>query len=281
VAAADVKVASVEAVTWPDGSLGHPEPGMDYTMALVPGYRVVLQAGDKFHEYHTDRSGARIVYCGPPATPPKPGGKQGPAGTRATGGASGPPPAKVFLLYLEPIPEEPNRNGRLMAREPGAADSTARMVLDRCTDFAVSEFGAVLAKRRTSKSTHELVMLLPGAEPSVVLQAFDFEAFTWLRPAGGYFFLAAPDPGGSFRMYLGDPGGPPTPLDWAPRLKRPRDVRVQAHWNLVTVTVPAGDSGEKDVIILDRYARRVVDSFRAMDVISAVLPALPAEPAAP
>ena len=29
-----------EAVTWADGSLGCPEPGMKYTMALVPGYRI-------------------------------------------------------------------------------------------------------------------------------------------------------------------------------------------------------------------------------------------------
>ena len=38
---------SAAAVTWSDGSAGCPEPGMMYTQALVPGYRIVLQAGDR------------------------------------------------------------------------------------------------------------------------------------------------------------------------------------------------------------------------------------------
>ena len=46
-ARADIKVLSAEAVTWPDGSLGCPQPGMMYTQALVPGFRIVLQAADR------------------------------------------------------------------------------------------------------------------------------------------------------------------------------------------------------------------------------------------
>ena len=40
----DVTVVSYEDVTWPDGALGCPEPGMSYTQALVPGARLVLEA---------------------------------------------------------------------------------------------------------------------------------------------------------------------------------------------------------------------------------------------
>lgn len=50
--AADIHVQSAQAVTWNDGSLGCPQPGMMYTMALVPGYRVVLEAGGKTFSYH-------------------------------------------------------------------------------------------------------------------------------------------------------------------------------------------------------------------------------------
>ena len=39
-----VKVLTVESVTWSDGSLGCPEPGMMYTQALVRGYRVRVDA---------------------------------------------------------------------------------------------------------------------------------------------------------------------------------------------------------------------------------------------
>ncbi len=61
-AKADIKVASASAVTWPDGSLGCPQPGMMYTQALVPGYRIVLQAGDQALNYHAMSRG-RPVFC--------------------------------------------------------------------------------------------------------------------------------------------------------------------------------------------------------------------------
>ena len=48
---------SAEAVTWSDGSLGCPQPGMMYTQALVPGYRVRIQAGGQVLDYHAGRSG--------------------------------------------------------------------------------------------------------------------------------------------------------------------------------------------------------------------------------
>ena len=50
--AADIRVQSAQAVTWNDGSLGCPQPGMMYTMALVPGYRIVLEAGGQTYSYH-------------------------------------------------------------------------------------------------------------------------------------------------------------------------------------------------------------------------------------
>jgi hypothetical protein len=54
---ADLKVLSAEAVTWSDGSLGCPQPGMMYTQALVQGYRVRIQAGGQVLDYHAGRSG--------------------------------------------------------------------------------------------------------------------------------------------------------------------------------------------------------------------------------
>jgi hypothetical protein len=58
----EVKVVSAEAVTWSDGSLGCPEPGMMYTQALVPGYRIVVQAGKESLEYHASARG-QPSYC--------------------------------------------------------------------------------------------------------------------------------------------------------------------------------------------------------------------------
>ena len=53
VPAAEVTLVSSEAVTWSDGSLGCPEPGMFYTQALVDGHRTVLEAGGQRYVYHS------------------------------------------------------------------------------------------------------------------------------------------------------------------------------------------------------------------------------------
>ncbi len=52
-----IKLVSVEAVDWPDGCLGVQTPGVMCTMVITPGYRVVLEAGGKQVEYHTNASG--------------------------------------------------------------------------------------------------------------------------------------------------------------------------------------------------------------------------------
>ncbi len=58
-----IVVAKVEAVSWPDASLGCPEPGMVYAQVVTPGYAIILEYGLETHEYHSDE-GRRVVYCG-------------------------------------------------------------------------------------------------------------------------------------------------------------------------------------------------------------------------
>ncbi|MGB5102618.1 MAG: hypothetical protein WBO04_04770 [Steroidobacteraceae bacterium] len=53
----ELEVVSAESVTWSDGSLGCPAPGMMYTQALVPGYRVVVDAGGQRYDYHASLRG--------------------------------------------------------------------------------------------------------------------------------------------------------------------------------------------------------------------------------
>ena len=52
-----VEVVQAEAVTWNDGSLGCPEPGMFYTQALVEGYHVILRAGTEELDYRVSAAG--------------------------------------------------------------------------------------------------------------------------------------------------------------------------------------------------------------------------------
>jgi hypothetical protein len=53
----ELKVVSAESVTWPDGSLGCPEPGFSYTQALVDGYQVGVMAGDAVLDYRASTTG--------------------------------------------------------------------------------------------------------------------------------------------------------------------------------------------------------------------------------
>jgi hypothetical protein len=61
----EVEVMTAEAVTWSDGSLGCPEPGMSYTQALVPGYRVVVEIAGEQLSFHSDASG-HFTFCEDP-----------------------------------------------------------------------------------------------------------------------------------------------------------------------------------------------------------------------
>jgi len=57
VAESVIEVLLAQAVTWNDGSLGCPKPGMVYTQALVDGYWVVLGFDGVLYDYHASRSG--------------------------------------------------------------------------------------------------------------------------------------------------------------------------------------------------------------------------------
>jgi hypothetical protein len=57
-----ITVQSAQRVTWRDGSLGCPAPDMQYTMALVPGWRVILRVGDATYDYHAAASG-HLILC--------------------------------------------------------------------------------------------------------------------------------------------------------------------------------------------------------------------------
>jgi hypothetical protein len=72
IAAVDIQIEAVEAVDWPDGSLGCPEPGQMYIQVITPGYRVRMRSGDVTYEVHTDdRPDGAITLCegGPPGLP--------------------------------------------------------------------------------------------------------------------------------------------------------------------------------------------------------------------
>lgn len=57
-----IEVVVAHELTWPDGSLGCPEPDMAYTQALVEGYRIELSDGSVDYQYH-GANGQPPVLC--------------------------------------------------------------------------------------------------------------------------------------------------------------------------------------------------------------------------
>lgn len=63
-----IKLVRHEEVTWRDGSLGCPTPGMSYTRALVNGTLIVFHSGEIDYEYHSG-GGRTPFYCPSPEPP--------------------------------------------------------------------------------------------------------------------------------------------------------------------------------------------------------------------
>lgn len=55
------ELVHAEAIVWPNGAMGCPEPGRMYTQALIEGYRVVFeQAGDRW-DYRVSQNGGFML----------------------------------------------------------------------------------------------------------------------------------------------------------------------------------------------------------------------------
>lgn len=50
-----ITVKEARAVQWSSGAMGCPKPGMNYTQALVPGIRLLLEAEGTIYYYHGGR----------------------------------------------------------------------------------------------------------------------------------------------------------------------------------------------------------------------------------
>lgn len=56
-----IKISEIKKVQWNDSSLGNPEPGMFYTQAIVPGYRLELESNGATYTYHTSEKRVSFV----------------------------------------------------------------------------------------------------------------------------------------------------------------------------------------------------------------------------
>jgi hypothetical protein len=62
VATEEIGVVSATPETWPDASLGCPQPDMLYAQVVTPGFRVIVEVAGEQIEFHTDER-ANVVRC--------------------------------------------------------------------------------------------------------------------------------------------------------------------------------------------------------------------------
>lgn len=67
-----IEVIERRRVTWRNGAMGCPEPGMAYTQALVPGYWIRLRSGEEQFDYHGARDGSPFLCPADRAESPLP-----------------------------------------------------------------------------------------------------------------------------------------------------------------------------------------------------------------
>ena len=62
IAESEVQLLEWRNGTWRDGSMGCPQPGMMYTMSLIPGYQLIFEAQGEKYYYHT-RKANDFILC--------------------------------------------------------------------------------------------------------------------------------------------------------------------------------------------------------------------------
>ena len=58
-----ISLFSLQAVDWPDESLGCPLGNQNYAQVITPGYLIELRVERTVYEFHTNQTG-RAVLCG-------------------------------------------------------------------------------------------------------------------------------------------------------------------------------------------------------------------------
>lgn len=108
IAPASIDVASAEAVTWQDTSLGCPAPDMMYAQRLVSGYKFVLRAAGKSYNVHVGERSAIIcdrsdTQAGTTSSPVPPDVQAYRLAREALASARGVSPDRVLLKRARPL----------------------------------------------------------------------------------------------------------------------------------------------------------------------------------
>jgi len=181
VPAADVTVGATRPCTWPDAALGLPRQGKVYQQVVTPGWVVLLEARGTHYLYTAAET--RFQYGGPL------------------------PLWQYSVLLVEPRLDEPNLNGTVV--QSSVLGTNPTQLLDTASELYPQPNGALLAAARTSRSSHELLYLAPGATgaPVALAGAFLFEDAAVNSGGTEWLALAWDRVGGTTQVVGGTVGG--------------------------------------------------------------------------
>lgn len=148
VQARDITVLETQATTWPDAALGMPELDKMYAQVVTPGWKIILRAKNTPYLY---TASAKVFKYGGPL-----------------------PLWSNSMLYLMPVTDDANFNGDLY--QCSLLGTNSVRLASEVTDFFPQEDGVVIIKRRTSRSSHELLFINAKEvdKPTMLHGAFDF-----------------------------------------------------------------------------------------------------------
>ena len=145
-----VELVSSAAVDWPDAALGLSRPGEAVAHVRTPGHRLVFGTKPQGREYLYTAGEKAFRYGGPLDL------------------------WAASVLMLERSDADPNLNGRLV--QLSLIGTNRQVLLEGVEDPYPQADGSLFAKRRTSRSGHDLLFAAPDktSQAAVVASSFDF-----------------------------------------------------------------------------------------------------------
>jgi len=178
VSAKDIGLESATPVVWPDAALGLPQVGTLSAQVRTPGWQIILNARNTRYLYTA--SATHIKYGGP---------------VILWGGS---------LLYLVPIPNEPNLNGDLY--RCSLLGTNGARVAAGVSDYSPQANGAVIVTRRIGRSAHDLRLVKADGTIIPLHGALAFGAAALNAAGTAWAAFVCPRVGDAWTVVIGTPG---------------------------------------------------------------------------
>lgn len=172
----EIKFIESQPVNWPDSALGLPEVGKVYAQVVTPGQRVIFENDGENYLYTTSSSAFR--YGGPSSL------------------------KLASMLFIKPNPDDANLNGDLY--QCSALGTNPVRMLSEVSDFYPQWNGIIVAKRRTSRSGHDLLYMNADHPGSAVTlySAMDFGEVSVSVPGTEWAGFVRPQVGASWTLVV-------------------------------------------------------------------------------